>query len=140
MFSYWKRELVLRLNLKEHHMWLYMKMKNACCDWFDINDLIHWSGLPLIPKYSNFFISLVCRTFIKSFWKVQNTKVTRLISFLKCNLHNSSKELKELSYKQFVLSVLKYAATVWDPYHLSNIHTISVILIKFQLEEILDIV
>ena len=41
---------------------------------------------------------------------------------LQCNLRNCSKELKELSYKQFVLLILKYAATVWDPYHLALQH------------------
>ena len=25
---------------------------------------------------------------------------------------------KELSYKQFILPVLEYAAAIWDPYHL----------------------
>ena len=42
----------------------------------------------------------------------------RLIGFLQRNLRNCSKEFKELSYKQFVLPILDYASTVWDPYHL----------------------
>ena len=55
------------------------------------------------------------------------SKVTRLIGFLQHDLRNHSKELKELSYKQFVLLILDYASTVWDPYHLHNINKIEVI-------------
>ena len=52
------------------------------------------------------------------------SKATRLIGILQHNLHNCSKEPKELSYKQFVLPALEYAATVWDlyQYRLCNIN------------------
>ena len=33
----------------------------------------------------------------------------------------------ELSYKQFVLPILEYTATVWDPYHLRSINKIEMI-------------
>jgi len=39
------------------------------------------------------------------------------IGFLNRNLHACSKTLKKLSYKQFVLPILDYASSVWDPYH-----------------------
>ena len=55
------------------------------------------------------------------------SKVTRLIGFLQHNLRSCSKELKELSYKQFVLPILEYITTVWDPYHLHNINKIEMI-------------
>ena len=58
---------------------------------------------------------------------VCSCKVTRLISFLQRNLSNCSKELKELIYKQLVLPVLEYTATVWDPYHRRNINKIEMI-------------
>ena len=43
-------------------------------------------------------------------------KAMKLIGFLNRNLHTCSKELKELSYKQFVLPVLDYTSSIWDPY------------------------
>ena len=55
------------------------------------------------------------------------SKAMRLIGFLQRNLRNCSKELKELSYKQFVLPILEYASTVWDPYHLCNVNKIEMI-------------
>ena len=54
-------------------------------------------------------------------------KATRLIVFLQRNLRNYSCALKELSYKQFILPVLKYAAAIWDPYHLKDINKIEMI-------------
>ena len=44
-------------------------------------------------------------------------KAMKPIRFLNCNLNSCSKELKELSYKQFVLPVLDYALSIWNPYH-----------------------
>ena len=49
------------------------------------------------------------------------SKAMRLIGFLQRNLRNCSEELKELSYKQFVLPIIEYACTVWDPYHICNV-------------------
>ena len=45
------------------------------------------------------------------------SKATRILNFLGHNLQNCPKNLKELGDKQFVLPVLEYAATNWDPYH-----------------------
>ena len=71
------------------------------------------------------------------------SKATRLIGFLQRKLHNCSKELKELSYKQFVLLVLEQASTVWDPYHLCNINKTETEWLALYLvapgEEILEI-
>ena len=71
------------------------------------------------------------------------SKAMRLTGFLQHNLRNCSKELKELSYKQFVLLILEYAATVRDPYHLCNVNKIEMIqhrAARFVLgEEILEI-
>jgi len=44
-------------------------------------------------------------------------KPMKQIGFLNRNLHACSKTLKESSYKQFVLPILDYASSVWDPYH-----------------------
>ena len=51
-------------------------------------------------------------------------KATRLIGFLQRNLRNCS---RALSYKQFILPVLEYAAAIWDPYHLKDINKIEMI-------------
>ena len=51
----------------------------------------------------------------------------KLIGFLNRNLHTCSKELKELSYKQFVLPVLDYASSIWDPYHQNQINKLEMI-------------
>ena len=54
-------------------------------------------------------------------------KATKLIGFLNRNLRTCSKELKELSYKQFVLPVLDYASSIWDPYHQNQINKLEMI-------------
>ena len=51
----------------------------------------------------------------------------RKLNFLRRNLQNCPKNLKELSYKQIVLSLLEYAATIWDPYHQNDISKIEMI-------------
>ena len=51
----------------------------------------------------------------------------KLIGFLNHNLHTCLKELKELSYKQFVLPVLDYASSIWDPYHQNKINKLEMI-------------
>ena len=43
------------------------------------------------------------------------------------NLHACSKPLKELSYIQFVLPILDYASSVWDPYHQGNVNKLEII-------------
>jgi len=57
----------------------------------------------------------------KVFFRTVCNKATR---FLQHNLRNCSRALKELSYKQFILPVLEYAAAIWDPYHLTDINMI----------------
>ena len=51
----------------------------------------------------------------------------KLIGFLNCNLRTCSNALKELSYKQLMLQVLDYAATIWDPYHQNQIDKLEMI-------------
>ena len=52
-------------------------------------------------------------------------KAMKQIGFLNHNLHTCSKELKQLSYKQFVLPVLDYASSIWDPYHQNQINKLA---------------
>ena len=51
-------------------------------------------------------------------------KAIKLIGFLNRNLHICS---KELNYKQFVLPVLDYASSIWDPYHQNQINKLEMI-------------
>ena len=44
----------------------------------------------------------------------QNYKVNRLLAFLNRNLPRANQCLREYSYKQLVLPVLDYCATIWD--------------------------
>ena len=55
------------------------------------------------------------------------SKAARLLGFLQHNLHNCHRTLKELSYKQLVLPVLDYAASIWDPHYHKNINKIEMI-------------
>jgi len=54
-------------------------------------------------------------------------KAMKQIGFLNRNLRACSKPLKELNYKQFVLRILDYASSVWDPYHQGNINKLEMI-------------
>ena len=49
-------------------------------------------------------------------------KVSSTLGFLRRNLINCTKEVKERTYNTFVLPTLKYAASVWDPYLNTNIN------------------
>jgi len=70
-----------------------------------------------------------------------SNKATR---FLQRNLQNCSQALKELSFKQFILPVLQYAAAAWDPYQLKVISKLEMIqhrAVRFVLgREIYEIV
>ena len=50
-----------------------------------------------------------------------------MYNFISTHETIGSKELKELSYKQFVLLILEYASSVWNPCHLYNINKIETI-------------
>ena len=43
-------------------------------------------------------------------------KASRTFGFLRRNLMNFNKEVRERTYNTFVLPTLKYAVTVWDPF------------------------
>jgi len=59
-------------------------------------------------------------------WKPQINhvcnKATRILTTQNC-----SRPLKDLSYRQFILPVLEYAAAIWDSYHLTDINKIEMI-------------
>ena len=50
-----------------------------------------------------------------------SNKVNRLLAFLNRNLPRANQCLQEYSYKQLVLPVLDYCATIWDPYYQKSI-------------------
>ena len=45
------------------------------------------------------------------------SKANRTLGFLQRNLQHCPTHLRELAYKQFVLPVLEYCSTIWDPHH-----------------------
>ena len=87
-----------------HTLWeaRFSKLLNTC--------LLRNSDRPL-----SFLVNYVCG------------KATRLLGFLKRNLRNCPRALKELSYKHFILPTLDYAVSIWDPYHCNNINKIEMI-------------
>jgi len=56
-----------------------------------------------------------------------NHACNKAAGFLQRNFQNCTHALKELSYKQFILPVLEYAAAIWVPYHLNDINKIEMI-------------
>ena len=48
-------------------------------------------------------------------------KASRTLNFLKCNLSNTSRQVKESAYLTMVRPQLEYASDVWDPYHVEDI-------------------
>ena len=53
-----------------------------------------------------------------------SAKVNRLLIILNRNLPTDNQCLHEYSYKQLMLPVLDYCATIWDPYYLNAVHGI----------------
>ena len=49
------------------------------------------------------------------------TKATKTLNFLKRNLSNCSRKVKELAYLTMVRPQMEYASAVWDPYYDSQI-------------------
>ena len=85
--------------------------------------ILYMSGMLLKTVKQHSYLGIQMNHYLS--WNLQVdyvcSKAMRLIGFMQRYLRNCFKELKELSYKQFVIPVLEYAVTVWDPYHLHNI-------------------
>ena len=64
-------------------------------------------------------------------WEVHqnyiSSKVNWLLAFLNRNLPTDNQRLCEYSYKQLVLPVLDYCATIWDPYYHNAVHRIEML-------------
>ena len=54
-------------------------------------------------------------------------KANRLLGFLHRNLKTSLKHIKEMAYKQFILPVLQYCSTIWDPHQHNLIHKLEMV-------------
>ena len=65
------------------------------------------------------------------FWSPQVkyvcNKAKKILGFLQRNSRHCSRSLRELSYKQFVLPILDYCATIWDPYYQTDINQIEML-------------
>ena len=49
-------------------------------------------------------------------------KASRTIGFLRCNLYNCTKEVREATYCTLVRPTLEYASAVWDPFRTTDIN------------------
>ena len=56
-----------------------------------------------------------------------SNKVNWLLAFLNRNLPTHNQYLQEHSYKQLVLPVLDYFATIWNPYYHNAVHRIEML-------------
>ena len=68
--------------------------------------------LRIIEQYSYLGVIIDHKLSWKPHIEYVSSKTMKLIGFLNRNLNTCS---KELSYKQFVLPVLDYASSIWDP-------------------------
>ena len=65
-------------------------------------------------------------------------KASRLLGFLKRNLHSSPVQIKEYLYKQLLLPSIEYCSAIWDPYYLTDIKKIEMIqhrVVRFVLNK-----
>ena len=54
-------------------------------------------------------------------------KASKILGFLQRNLRHCPVDLRQLTYKQFVLPILEYCAPIWDPYHQKYIRQIEMV-------------
>ena len=54
-------------------------------------------------------------------------KANRTLGFLQRNLKNAPTHLKQLAYRQLVLPLMDYCATIWDPYHQGDIKRLEMV-------------
>ena len=54
-------------------------------------------------------------------------KANRILGFLWRNLRGSSRALRETSCSHFVLPIIDYYCSIWDPYHQTLIHQLEMI-------------
>ena len=71
--------------------------------------------LKIVVQLSYLGVIIDCQLSWKPHIEYVCGKAIKLIEFFNHNLYTCSKELKEQSYKQFVLPVLDYGSSFWDP-------------------------
>ena len=52
------------------------------------------------------------------------TKASKMLNFIKCNLHECSEEVKSLAFRSLVRPILEYSSPVWDPYLAKDIQAL----------------
>ena len=62
-------------------------------------------------------------------------KASRLLGFLKRNLHSSPVQINKYLYKQLLLPSIEYCSAIWDPYYLTDIKKIEMIQHRFVLNK-----
>ena len=86
-------------------------------------------GLPLCRVNHHSYLGVVLDHELS--WEAHqnyvSNKVNQLLAFLNRNPPTHNQHLREYSYKQLVLPVLDYCATVWDPYYHNAVHRIEML-------------
>ena len=86
-------------------------------------------GLPLCIVDHHSYLGVVLDH--KLSWEAHQNyvcnKVNQLLAFFNRNLPTHNQYLREYSYKQLVLPVLDYCATIWDPYYHNAVHRIEML-------------
>ena len=81
----------------------------------------HYVQLTITPTWALFQITSCPKSLISIIYIYISNKINRLLAFLNRNLPRANHRLQECSYKQLVLPVLDYCATIWVP---NSIHRI----------------
>ena len=80
--------------------------------------------LRIVEQYSYLEVIIDHQLSWKAHTEYVSSKAMKLIGLLNHNLNTCS---KKLSYKQFVLPVLDFASSIWDPDHQNQIHRLEII-------------
>ena len=87
------------------------------------------NGTPLQPVDHHLYLGVYIHH--KLSWQPQVdyicSKANRILGFLWRNLRGSPKTLRETSYLHFVLPILDYCCSIWDPHHQSSVHKLEMI-------------
>ena len=65
-------------------------------------------------QYNGHLISMICI----------ETKASKVLSFVRCNLNNCSAPTKASAYLSLVHLTMEYASCVWDPHEVVHIKTL----------------
>ena len=103
-----------------------MQFSNARCK-SSFSYIMHGLPLCIVDHHSYLGVVLDHKLSWEPHQNYISNKVNRLLAFLNRNLPRANQCLREYSYKQLVLPVLDYCATIWDPHYQNSIHRIEML-------------